>query len=109
MDRSRVQAKQRRSDADASGEIAQRTVKTAVQARCSGLARHASGHLRLWRASEQAQFHAGSVGRRSCLSDVVALAWRSNAGPIAALTSAVGPRESDATADRVRNRLHGLP
>jgi len=41
--------------------------------------------------------------------DSLALAWRGTADPIAALTLPVCPRESDATADRVRNRLHGLP
>jgi hypothetical protein len=109
MGRSLVQAKQKRSDADASGRIAQGTVKTAVRARCTGLVRHASGRLRSWRAWEQAQFCAGSVGRPPCSSDTFALAWRGNADPIAAQTLLVCPRESDATADRVRNRLHGLP
>jgi hypothetical protein len=109
MDRSLVQAKQKRSDAIASGEIAQRTVKTAVHACRTGLARHASGHLRSWRARDQAQFRVGYVGRHSCSIDSLALAWRGNADPITALTLPVCPRESDAMADRVRNRLHGLP
>jgi hypothetical protein len=109
MDRSLVQAKQKRSDADASGEIAQGTVKTAVLMRCTGPARRASGRLRPWRAREQAQFRAGSFGRLPCLIAGFAPAWRGNAYPIAALTLPVCPRESDATADRVRNRLHGLP
>jgi hypothetical protein len=109
MDRSLVQAKQKRSDASASGMIAQGTVKTAVPARCTGLVRHASGRLRSWRARERAQFRAGSVGRHPCSIDAFALAWRGNADPIAAPTLPVCPRESDATADRVRNRLHGLP
>jgi hypothetical protein len=109
MDRSLVQAKQKRSGTDASGRIAQGTVKTAVHARCIGLVRHASGRLRPWRACEQAQFRAGSVGRPPCRSDAFALAWRGNADPIAAQTLPVCPRESDATADTVRNRLHGLP
>ena len=109
MDRSLVQAKQKRSDASASGKIAQGTVKTAVHACRTGLVRHASGRLRTWRAREQAQFRAGYVGRHPCSIDAFALAWRGNADPIAALTLPVCPRESDATADRVRNRLHGLP
>ncbi len=109
MDRSLVQAKQKRSGVGTSGRIAQGTVKTAVHARCTGLVRHASGRLRSWRAREQAQFRAGSVGRQPCLMDALALAWRGNADPIAAPTLPVCPRESDATADRVRNRLHGLP
>jgi hypothetical protein len=109
MDRSLVQAKQERSGADASGRIAQGTVNTAVHARCAGLVRHASGRLRSWRAREQAQFRAGSVGRQPCLMDTFALAWRGTADPIAVPTLPVCPRESDATADRVRNRLHGLP
>jgi hypothetical protein len=109
MDRSLVQAKQSRSPADASGRVAQGTVKTAVHADCAGLVRHASGRLRPWRAREQAQFRAGYVGRPPCSIDAFALAWRGNADPIAALTLPVCPRESDATADRVRNRLHGLP
>jgi len=109
MDRSLVQAKQKRSGVGTSGRIAQGTVKTAVHARCTGLVRHASGRLRSWRAREQAQFRAGSVGRQPCLMDAFALAWRGNADPIAAPTLPVCPRESDATADRVRNRLHGLP
>jgi len=109
MDRSLVQAKQKRSDAIASGEIAQGTVKTAVHACRTGLVRHASGRLRTWRAREPAQFRAGYVGRRPCSIDLLTLAWRGTADPIAALTLPVCPRESDATADRVRNRLHGLP
>jgi hypothetical protein len=109
MDRGLVQAKQKRSDAIASGEIAQGTVKTAVHARRTGLARHASGRLRTWHAREQAQFRAGYVGRHPCSIDSSALAWRGNADPNTALTLPVCPRESDATADRVRNRLHGLP
>jgi hypothetical protein len=109
MDRSRVQAKQKRSGADASGRIAQGTVETAVRADCTGLVRRASGRLRCWRAREQVQFRAGSVGRPPCCIDEFALAWRGNADPIAAQTLPVCPRESDATADRVRNRLHGLP
>jgi hypothetical protein len=109
MDRSHVQATQKRSGADASGSIARGTVKTAVHACRTGLVRHASGRLRPWRACEQAQFRAGTVGRHPCSIDAFALAWRGNADPIAALTLPVCPRESDATADRVRNRLHGLP
>jgi hypothetical protein len=109
MDRSRVQAKQQRSGADVSGIIAQGTVKTAVHASCTGLVRHSSGRKRPRRAREPAQFRAGYVGRHPCSLDAFALAWRGNAHPIAALTSTVCPRESDATADRVRNRLHGLP
>jgi hypothetical protein len=109
MDRSLVQAKQKRSDASASGMIAQGTVKTAVHTHCTGLVRHASGRLRSWRARERAQFRAGSVGRHPCSMNALALAWRGNANPIAAPTLPVCPRESDATADRVRNRLHGLP
>jgi hypothetical protein len=109
MDRSRVQAKQKRSGADASGRIARLTVKTAVHACCTGPVHHASGRKRPWRAREPAQFRAGFVGRHPCSIDLFALAWRSNADPIAALTLPVCPRESDATADRVRNRLHGLP
>jgi len=109
MDRSRVQAKQTRSGADASDRIAQGTVKTAVHAYCTGLVRRASGRLRPWRAREQAQFLGESIGLHPCSIDAFALAWRGNANPIAALTLPVCPRESDATADRVRNRLHGLP
>jgi len=109
MDRSHVQAKQKRSGADASGRIARGAVKTAVHPYRTGLVRHASGRMRPWRAREQAQFRAGSVGRHPCSIDAFALAWRGNADPIAALTLPVCPRESDATADRVRNRLHGLP
>jgi hypothetical protein len=109
MDRSLVQAKQSRSPADSSGRIAQGTVKTAVRERRTGLAHHASGRVWTWQARRQAQFRAGDVGRRPCSIDAFALAWRGNADPIAALTMPVCPRESDATADRVRNRLHGLP
>ena len=109
MDRSHVQTKQKRSDANASGRIAQGTAKTAVRACCTGLARRASGRLRPWRARDPAQFRAGSVGRLPCPIDAFALAWRGNADPIAALTLPVCPRESDATADGVRKRLHGLP
>jgi hypothetical protein len=109
MDRCLVQAKHKRSDADASGRIVHGTVKTAVHERCTGLARHASGRLRPHRAREKAQFRAGSVGRSPCPIDAFGLAWRGHADPIAALTLPVCPRESDATADRVRNRLHGLP
>jgi hypothetical protein len=109
MDRSLVQAKQKRSGAEASGMIAQGTAKTAMRACRIGLVRHASGRLRLWRAREQTQFRAGYVGRLPCSIDAFALAWRGNADPIAVLTLPVCPRESDATADRVRNRLHGLP
>jgi len=109
MDRSLVQAKQKRSGPDASGRIAQGTVKTAVFVYRTGLVRYASGRLRSWRAWDQAQFHAGSVGRQPCLMDDFALAWRGTADPIAAQTLPVCPRESGATADRVRNRLHGLP
>lgn len=100
MDRSLVQAKQQRSGADASGRIAQGTVKTAVHARRTGLVRLVSGRLRPWHAREQAQFRAGSIGRPPCLIDAFALAWRGNADPIAALTLPVCPRESDATADK---------
>ena len=109
MDRSRVQAKQKRSDANASGEIAQGTAKTAVHAWCTGPARRPPGRSRPWRAREPAQFRAGSVARLPCPIDAFALAWRDNADLIAALTLPVCPRQSDATADRVRNRLHGLP
>jgi hypothetical protein len=109
MDRSRVQAKQKRSGAGASGRIARVTVNTVVQATCTGLVHYASGRMRPWRAWEQAQFCAGYVGRHPCSIDAFALAWRGNADPIAALKLPVCPRESDATADRVRNRLHGLP
>ena len=109
MDRSLVQAKQKRSGADASGRIARGAVKTAVHPYRTGLVRHASGRVRPWRASEQAQFRAGNVGRQPCSIDALALAWRGNADPITALTLPVCPRESGATADRVRTRLHGLP
>ena len=109
MDRSLVQAKQKRSDTEASVRIVQGTVKTAVHARRTGLVRHASGRLRPWRVREPAQFRAGFGGRLPCSIDVFALAWRGKADAIAALTLPVCPRESDATADRVRNRLHGLP
>ena len=105
MDRSLVQAKQQRSGAGASGRVVQGTVKTAVHAHCTGLVRHASGRLRPWRAPEQAQFRAGYIGRPPCSINSFAQAWRGNADPIAALTLPVCPRESDATADRVRNRL----
>jgi hypothetical protein len=109
MDRSLVQAKQKRSDASASGMIAQGTVKTAVPARCTGLVRHASGRLLSSPAPEQAQFRAGHVGRQPCWRQAFALAWHGDADPITALTLPVCPRESGATADRVRTRLHGLP
>lgn len=109
MDRSLVQAKQSRPPGNVSGRIAQGTVKTAVHTRCIGLVPYASGRLRPWGAREPAQFRAGSVGRLPCSIDAFALAWRGNADPIAVLTLPVCPRESDATADRVRNRLHGLP
>jgi len=112
MDRSRVQTKQTkqtRSGADALGKIARGTVKTAVHAYCTGPVRHASGRVRTWRAWEQAQFPGELIGWLPCSIDSFALAWRGNAYPIAALTLPVCPRESDTTADRVRNRLHGLP
>ena len=109
MDRSRVQAKQTRSGADASDRIARGTVKTAVHPYCTGPVRHMSGRVRTWRAREQAQFPGDLIGLLPCSIDAFALAWRGNADPIAALTLPVCPRESDATADRVRNRLHGLP
>jgi hypothetical protein len=109
MDRSLVQVKHKRSDADASGRIVHGTVKTAVHERCTGLARQAPGRVRPHRAREKAQFRARSVGRLPCPNDALALAWRGSADPIAVLTLPVCPRESDATADRVRNRLHGLP
>ena len=109
MGRSLVQAKQQRSDAETSGEIAQGPVKTAVQEHCAGLVRLASGRLRFWRAQKQAQFCAGLFGRLPCSTDAFALAWRRNTDPIAVLTMPVCPRGSGATADRVWNRLHGLP
>ena len=109
MDRSLVEAKQKRSGAIASGRIAQGTVRTAVHARCTGLVRHAPGRLRPWYARELAPSRVRSVGRPPCPIYRLALAWCGDAGPIAALTLPVCPRESDATADRVRNRLHGLP
>ncbi|HVC59045.1 MAG TPA: hypothetical protein VND19_01615 [Acetobacteraceae bacterium] len=109
MDRSLVQAKQKRSDAGTAGRIAQGTVKTAVRARCTGQVRHAPGRLRSWRAREPAEFRAGSVGQAPCRIAGLALAWRGNADPVAGLTLPVCPRESDATADEVRSRLHGLP
>jgi hypothetical protein len=109
MDRSLVQAKPKRSDADASARIAQATVNTAVHARCTGLVLRMPGRSRLWRAREPVQFRTGSVGRSPCAIDALALTWCGHADPIAALTLPVCPRESDATADRARNRLHGLP
>jgi len=113
MDRSLVQATQKRSGADASGLIAQGTAKTAVHASRTGLVRHASGRLRPWRVREPARFCAGSVGRSPCQSNSLgstdALAWRGIADPIAVPRVPVCPRESGVTADRVRNRLHGLP
>ena len=66
MDRSLVQAKQKRSGAGASDKIAQGTVKTVVHACRTGLVRHASGRLRSSPAPEQAQFRAGHVGRQPC-------------------------------------------
>jgi hypothetical protein len=109
MDRSLVQAQQTRSDADASSRIAQATVNTTVPARRTGLVPRMPGRLRPWRAREPVQCRAGSIGQSPCAIDAFALAWCGNAHPIAALTLPVCPRESDATADRVRNRLHGLP
>ncbi len=109
MDRSLVQAKQKRSGAGASDKIAKGTVKTVVHGCRTGLVRHASGRLLSSPAPEQAQFRAGHVGRQPCRRQAFALAWRGNADPITALTLSVCPRESGATADRVRTRLHGLP
>jgi hypothetical protein len=109
MGRSLVQAKQKRSSADASGRIAQRTVKAAVHTCCTDPVRRAPGRLRSWRAREQVQFCAGSVGRPPCSGDAFALAWRGNADLIAARTLPVCSRAEKATADTVRNRLHGVP
>lgn len=109
MDRSLVQTKQKRSGADATAMIVQATMKTAVRVCCTGPVRRASGHLRTCRARREAQFRAVSVGSPPCSMDRVASAWRDKADPIAALMSSVCPRESDATADRVGNRLHRLP
>jgi hypothetical protein len=109
MDRSLVQAKQSRSAADESGEIAQGAVKTAVRPRRTGLVRHASGCLRLPRVPMKAPVGAGSVGCQRHSMAASTLARRRSADPTTDLTLPVCPRQSDATADRVRRRLHGVP
>ena len=109
MGRSLVQAKQTRSRAGRSGRIAQATVKTTVRVFGAGLVRRAPRRVRAWRAWATSQSHAASFGRPPCSMDAFALAWRGLADPIAVPTLPVWPRESDATADGVPNRLHGLP
>jgi hypothetical protein len=109
MGRSFVQMQQRRSGADMSDRIAQATANTVAHTRCAGSVRRSSGRSRSSHAQELARFRAGFPGQPPCPIDAFALAWRGKAAPIAVPTLPVCPRGSDATADIVRNRLHGLP
>jgi hypothetical protein len=92
-----------------SGKIAQAVANTVVRKRCTGSVRRSSGRSRPSHVPELARLRAGVRGASPCSIAAFALAWHDTTAPITVPTLPVCPRESDATADRVRDRLHGLP
>src|ERR1700739_2973160 len=109
MGRSLVESEYRRSSADMSGKIAQAVGNTVVRKRCTGSVRLFSGRSRPTHVQELVRLRAGGLGQSRCSSAAFALAWHDTTAPITVPTLPVCPRASDATADRVRDRLHGLP
>ncbi|HTW69109.1 MAG TPA: hypothetical protein VME47_04405 [Acetobacteraceae bacterium] len=109
MGRSLVQSQHRRSNADMSGKIAEAAANTVVRKRCTGSVRGFSRRSRPSHVPELARLRAGVRGASPCSIAASALAWHDKVAPIAVPTLPVCPRESDATADKVRDRLHGLP
>jgi hypothetical protein len=105
MDRSRVQAKQVRSGAKASG-IAQGTMVGRFGAvPVSSL----PGSAEPWCARQQSRVRAGCHRVADEVPASPRAARHGNAGPVTILTLPVCPRGRDATADKPRTGLHGLP
>ncbi|HUN41374.1 MAG TPA: hypothetical protein VMU81_13870 [Acetobacteraceae bacterium] len=92
-----------------SGTIAQAVANTVVRKRCTGSVRRFTGRSRPSHVRELARLRARVLGASPCSIAAFALAWHDKIAPIAVLTLPVCPRASDATADKVRDRLHGLP
>jgi len=109
MGRSLVQSQHRRSNTDMSGTVADAVANTVVRERCTGSVRRFSGRSRSSHVRELARLRAGVLGWSPCSIAAFALAWHDETAPIAVPALPVCPRESDTTADKVRDRLHGLP
>jgi len=109
MGRSLAQSQHRRSGADMSGKIAEAAVNTVVRKRCTGSVRRHFGRSRPSHGQELARLRVGAQGESSCSIAAFALARQDEIAPTAVPTLPVCLRQSDATADRVRDRLHGLP
>ena len=109
MGRSLVQSQHRRSNTDMSGTVADAVANTVVRERCTGSVHRFSGRSRSPHVREPAQLRTGVLGASPCSIAAFALAWHDKIAPMAVPTLPVCPRASDATADKVRDRLHGLP